>query len=206
MSLNIYLTRHGQDEDNFQGLINGHRDKPLTIVGEEQAKKLAAHIKLSGLIFEVIYSSPLQRAKKTAEIICSSLEADGPVVLDLLIEREFGIMTGQEIIKITSICAPDILKTETINYCLCPEGAETFPDLILRSHKLLDEILARHKEGNILLVTHGDIGKMIYAAYYNLDWQDVLRQFHFGNSDLLILSSNSKAEEAHVFKNQQFNP
>lgn len=32
--------------------------------------------------------------------------------------------------------------------------------------------------GRILLVTHGDIGQMIYAAYYNLDWKDVLQLFH----------------------------
>lgn len=205
MSLNIYLTRHGQDEDNVKGILNGHRNQKLTDLGEKQAHQLAESIRSSALIFSAVYSSPLQRAKHTAEIICSTLALPKPQISELLIERNFGIMTGRPLVDIELLCAPDLFKTETINYFLSPEGAETFPDLILRSHKLLDEIIARHKEGNILLVTHGDIGKMIYAAYYNLDWQDVLRQFHFGNSDLLILSPNSKAEDAHVFKNKQFN-
>ena len=206
MSLNIYLTRHGQDEDNVNGILNGHRNQKLTDLGEEQAHHLAEHIKSSALSFLAVYCSPLERAKHTAEIICFSLDRQKPQILDLLIERNFGVMTGRPLADIERLCAPDLFKTETINYFLSPDGAETFPDLISRSQKLLSEISERHKEGNILLVTHGDIGKMIYAAYYNLDWQDVLRQFHFGNSDLLILSQDSKAEDAHVFKNQQFNP
>ena len=63
----------------------------------------------------------------------------------------------------------------------------------------------KHNDGNILLVTSGDVGKMIYAGFYKLPWKDILVQFHFGNSDLLILSEESPAEEAHVFKQSQYN-
>ena len=63
----------------------------------------------------------------------------------------------------------------------------------------------KHKDGNILLVTHGDFGKMLYCAYYNLDWKEVLKMFHFGNSDLLFMSPKSKAEDVYVFRSQQYN-
>lgn len=46
---------------------------------------------------------------------------------------------------------------------------------------------------------------MIYAAFYNLNWRNVLEMFHFGNSDLLLLSVNSPAEEAHIFSFEQLN-
>jgi broad specificity phosphatase PhoE len=59
---------------------------------------------------------------------------------------------------------------------------------------------------SVLLVTHGDFGKMIYAAYYDLDWEEVLKQFHFGNSEVLLLAKNSPPEKAHVFETSQFNP
>jgi hypothetical protein len=52
-------------------------------------------------------------------------------------------------------------------------------------------------------VTHGDFGKMLYAAFYNLDWQDVLRQFHFGNSELLLLAPDSPPEASHVVTIEQ---
>jgi hypothetical protein len=46
---------------------------------------------------------------------------------------------------------------------------------------------------------------MIYAAYYNVPWQDVLQQFHFGNSELILLSPDSPADDAHVFTIEQHN-
>lgn len=43
--LTIYLARHGQDEDNANGILNGQRDNPLTKIGREQAAALARKIK-----------------------------------------------------------------------------------------------------------------------------------------------------------------
>jgi broad specificity phosphatase PhoE len=203
--LNIYLTRHGQDEDNCQGILNGHRNCPLTEVGVGQAKELAKNIKSSNIKFDKILSSPLKRTFQTAKIIAQYLDSQELEIMDLLIERNFGIMTGQPVMKIKEMCSPDILETEKITYFLSPAGAETFPQLLERGRKVVGEITNRYKEGNILLVTHGDIGKMIYAAYYNLDWKKVLTMFHFGNSDLLLLSSQSPVEEAHAFKTSQYN-
>ncbi len=203
--LKIYLTRHGQNVDNVAGILNGHRDGPLTEKGVEQAREIARKIKQSGIYFDAILSSPLIRAFETARIISdthSSLEVQKE---SLLIERDFGIMTGKNIIDIGKLCAPDIIKAEVITYFLSPDGAETFPDLMKRARILLDKIEATYKQGNVLLVTHGDIGKMIYAEYYNLDWKQVLTQFHFGNCDLLMMSKDSMPEESHVFKLVQHN-
>ncbi len=197
--LKIYLARHGQDKDNASGILNGRRDEPLSEKGIEQAKEVATKTKGSGIHFDHIYSSPLQRAYKTAEIIADTLGIAKPEVLPDLIERDFGIMTGKPQSTIRDVCAPDIMQTDTICYFLSPEGAETFPQLIERAKKVLNEIKAKHEDGNILLVTHGDFGKMIYTAYY------ILKMFHFGNSELLELSEESGPEETHVFKIQQHN-
>ena len=63
----------------------------------------------------------------------------------------------------------------------------------------------KHTSGNILLVTHGDIGKMIYAQYYHLGWEDTLQKFHFGNCELLLLAKDSPTESTHIFKTEQYN-
>lgn len=203
--LNIYLARHGQDEDNIAGILNGRRDKPLTQKGIEQAQDLAKKIKEAKISFDKVYSSPLQRAYKTAEIIADVIDIDKPEKLHDLIERDFGIMTGKGIAQIEELCSPEILKTDTVTYFLSPEGAETFPQLVDRGRKVLRIIKEKHNDGNILLISHGDIGKMVYVAYYHLNWKDILEMFHFGNSDLLLMSESSPAEEAHVFKSVQFN-
>ncbi|MHB8903585.1 MAG: histidine phosphatase family protein [Patescibacteria group bacterium] len=203
--LKIYLARHGQDNDNVRGILNGHRDEPLTELGISQAGELAHNIKESGIKIDKIYSSPLNRTKKTAEIIAATLSLATPEIFPLLIERDFGVMTGHLVSEAVTMCKPDILKAELVTYILSPEGAETFPQLLERGRQVVKEIKAKHSDGNILLVTSGDIGKMIYADYYNLDWKNVLTMFHFGNSDLVLLAEDSPAEEAHVFKTKQYN-
>ena len=204
MKNHIYLARHGQDQDNANGILNGHRDEPLTEIGIAQAREVAGKIKEAELKFDVILSSPLQRAFKTAQIIAETLGAPIPIKEDLLIERDFGVMTGKSVSSIIEMCSPDVIETEHINYFLSPEGAETFQDLIDRGEKLLDKINKDYDGKNILLVTHGDIGKMIYCAFYDVPWQEVLTAFHFGNSELLLMSNGSSADEAHVFKIKQY--
>ena len=253
--VNIYVARHGQDLDNSNGILNGHRNQPLTDLGRSQAidvgkKMLSAGFTLMGgdgssalssskaKSLSAIYSSPLQRAHNTADIFVNVLSGGGDgtsttctttpattgsssnnkmkvQILNDLIERDFGCMTGQPTSSIVEQCGMDhILATEKINYFLDPAGAETFPDLIERANRLLSHIQQLHStttaannkdEENILLVTHGDFGKMIYAAYYKLSWEEVLKQFHFGNSEVLLLAHDSPPKMAHVFETVQFN-
>lgn len=203
--LKIYIARHGQNEDNANGILNGHRDLPLTEIGRQQAIKLAEGIKEAGLTFDAIYASPLSRAYDTAAVVAETLGLSKPEVLPSIIERDFGVMTGKPVSDIERYCGADIVKTNTITYFLSPEGAETFPVLLERGKQALAEVQAKHQDGSVLLVTHGDIGKMLYAAYYNLPWMDILTMFHFGNSELLLLAHDSKAEDAHVIHIEQHN-
>ncbi len=201
----IYIARHGQNEDNANGILNGHRDLPLTDLGINQAHELAQHISNTGIKFNNVFSSPLKRAYDTAKIVTEKLYRMDPIKLDLLIERDFGSMTGKLCSDIETLCGANIFKTNTITYFLDPPGAETFDQLKERGTEillLLEEIKVR---GNILLVCHGDIGKMIYASYYELPWQEVLSDFHFGNSELILLDSECDPEKRHVLKLQQFN-
>jgi len=201
----IYLARHGQDEDNAKGILNGWRDMPLTNIGLEQARVLGQTIKTNNLNITKIYSSTLQRAYRTAEIVADTLNLEKPEKLDLLIERNLGVMTGEIIKDIEKKCSPNIIKADPVTYFLSAEGAETFQELLERAKKLLAQLKGFKREGNILLVCHGDIGKMIYAAFYNLSWKEALTQFHFGNSDVLLLSENSKQDDRHIYKVKQHN-
>lgn len=201
MAKEIFIARHGQNEDNLNGILNGHRDLPLTDLGRQQAEDLALGIQKVGLEFEVVYSSPLVRAFETAKIIIDFLGLEiKPVVLPELIERDFGIMTGQKIEDVEKLCAPDILKTSSITYMLSPEGSEQFPELLDRGRRALDVIRSdQHKSA--LAVCHGDIGKMMYAAATGMGWEDVLRGFHFGNCELIDIAK----VEAHVINLPQQN-
>lgn len=192
----IFIARHGQNEDNARGILNGRRDLPLTDLGREQAQQLAQSIDELSLSFDKIYSSPLSRASETAKIIADKIGLDEIEIMPNLIERDFGIMTGRPITDIEKLCAPRIIKSDPIIYFLDPEGAETFPDLLKRSKLILDEVRNNNVENeSVLLVCHGDIGKMIYAAATDLPWKEVLVNFHFGNCDLIDVSDKVAAKK-----------
>ena len=202
MALQIFIARHGQNQDNANGILNGHRDLPLTTIGLQQAQDLAVGINEVGLQFDHVYCSPLLRAHQTAQIVCERNQLPDPTILPELIERDFGIMTGKPQASITELCAPDIIQADVVTYFLNPEGAETFPDLIKRAERVLEIIESKHADGNILLVGHGDFGKMIYAAATKTPWEDVLVNFHFGNGDLIEVSPSG---ESHVIRLPQHN-
>jgi broad specificity phosphatase PhoE len=202
---NIFLVRHGQDLDNANGILNGHRDMQLTEKGVFQAEELATKIAENGIRFDKVYSSPLCRAFQTASIITTRLDMEPPETLELLIERDFGCMSGKPAREIETLCSPKIMKTSGITYFLSPEGAETFPDLVIRAGKLLESIRIKHPKESLLLVTHGDFGKMLYAAFYRLGWEEVLNSFHFGNSEMMLLKENCPPNQRKVFSIRQYN-
>lgn len=182
----IYLVRHGQDEDNAQGILNGRRDKPLTELGREQARITAE--KLVGRNINTIYSTPLQRGYETAMIIHKrlGLAVDRHRVHPQLIERDFGIMTGKKIRDIQKLC-DKILVTEKITYFLEAERAEDFPTVLKRAETVLNYVQSEHQNENVLLVCHGDIGSMIRAAFYGWNWEKALLSAHFDNCSIFEL-------------------
>lgn len=180
----IFLVRHGQDEDNASGILNGRRDTPLTVLGREQAKIVAEKLKDNGI--EVIYGSPLKRAHETARIIAQELGLDEVISDEHLMEREFGILTGKPVADIPKYSSKT-LQTDRVLYFIEAERAENFPALYERGKKVIEEIVARHPDENVLIVTHGDIGKMIRAAYHAWSWEDGLKTPYFDNTGVLEL-------------------
>ncbi len=200
--LNLYLMRHGESLDNLKGILGGRRDEPLTPRGEAQALLAANYLKSLNVKFDAIYTSPLERAKRTTDAVRGVLKLSWPEIVDDLTERDVGIMTGEPVSRIEELCAPNILKAdddESVTYFLSAKGAETFPQMMTRSRRILKRIAVRYPHGNIILVTHNDIGKMLYASYYDLDWKEVLTAFHFGNADILLLSADAVDGDDRVF-------
>lgn len=188
----IFLVRHGQDTDNATGILNGRRDTELTELGRKQAMQVAEKLRDNDV--QIIYASPLKRAYETARIIAERLGIDEVVADEHLIEREFGILTGKPVTDIPKY-TDKILSTDRVNYFLEVEGAEGFPTLLERGRKILQEIRERHLNKNILIVTHGDIGKMIRAAYHGWAWEEGLKTPYFENTGVLELSEKQDIVE-----------
>jgi broad specificity phosphatase PhoE len=89
----LYLVRHGETDWNAAGRLMGSTDRPLNARGEQQAATLAAD--LAGVRWNRAFSSPLVRARRTADVVLASLADAPPLRLDdRLREMDFGPYEG----------------------------------------------------------------------------------------------------------------
>ena len=180
----IFIIRHGQDTDNAENILNGHRDTELTDLGCEQARDMGNKLKNENI--QVIYSSPLKRAQKTASIVGGILEIDKIVICDELIERDFGILTGKPNSDISKY-AGDIIVSDGVQYFTEADGAESFSTLFERAKQVLEKITVNQFNRNILIVTHGDMGKMLRAVFNDWTWEEGLKTPRFRHGDVIEL-------------------
>lgn len=184
----IFLVRHGQDTDNAKGILNGRRNTNLTALGRRQARVVA--YKLQKFRIDIIYTSPLKRARQTASIIAKYLSIKRIVVDKRLTEREFGILTGKPVSAIPRYAAK-ILHGHNIVYFLKGKNVEEFSAAYRRGRRFLKDIIRDHRSESVLIVTHGDIGKMLRAAFFGWNWQKGLKTPYFENTDILKLNSKT---------------
>ena len=147
----IYIVRHGQTDWNLEGRNQGRTDIELNETGIKQAEEIAKT--LAGKKFDVVFSSPLKRAYKTAEII-----SNNDIVLDeRLIERCNGDLEGKlrsEYKDLVNFADPNENK----------HGIEPLPVFRKRITDFFDFILQTYPGKDILVVTHAGIS--IYAKCY----------------------------------------
>ena len=143
----MLLVRHGQSTWNAAGRWQGRADPPLTELGELQARQAARALGT----FDLLVSSPLQRAWRTAELIGDELGI-GPVQpADDLAEREVGPWTGLTFEEIDLTWPGALQRREW------PEGFEDDDAIVQRALAAVTTLAARHPDGTVLGVTHGGV-------------------------------------------------
>jgi broad specificity phosphatase PhoE len=152
------FVRHGESVGNVESRWQGQSDYVLTEKGRAQARALARRWKAEGVKFNLIISSPLVRARETAEIIAAAVHAK--VELDpILMERHIGEMEG--------LTAEEVRKRPQPPYITPydPIGGEGEGDwaLFLRAGQAL-HALVRRPPGSYLIVSHGGILNQLMNA------------------------------------------
>jgi broad specificity phosphatase PhoE len=159
--MEIWLIRHGTTSANLEGRFQGRLDYPLSAQGRREAELLARRLSAVGL--ELLFSSDLQRAWETAQII--GLEAKlQPVKVPLLRECSWGTVEGMTRAEITILHQPFIEGTDRIKAGLF--GGERERKLLARARVFLKRV--EHQctgVHRIALVSHGRfINAMLAAA------------------------------------------
>lgn len=145
------LLRHGQTDWNIKFLLQGVTDIPMNQTGIEQVKLAAKAIRRED--WDLILTSPLGRARQTAEIIQDQVGFDNLVEEQLLIERSFGEAEG---------LSHEQWREKYSNLDVIP-GGESRTQLAIRSQLLLDEVAQRFAGQRVLAVSHGALIRTLIA-------------------------------------------
>ncbi len=167
----IIFLRHGQAKNNTERILTGRTEGvPLTETGIKQAEhtaELLEHMNISA-----IYSSPIQRAKHTAEIVGKHNSVD--VLTDeRLIELDMGKFTGMPYDEIFNSHGNVFMKFYNGELEIAHNGVETFDQVKKRVLQIVDHVVENHPDENVVLVTHMDPIKAMLSTIVNLSPSDL---------------------------------
>lgn len=164
--LRLYVVRHGRTLFNEKHMIQGWCDAPLTKEGIRQAEALNKG--LEDIKFEACYSSPLYRAVSTARYIIK--DRDIPYDMNTnLIEFNFGHFEGDDESNLKEIY-PIYMGQKVEGF-----DGDTIEGLLKRILTGLEEISAKHKDGNVLVVTHSGVITTLLKYLANLSDDELTR-------------------------------
>lgn len=165
-----FVLRHAEADSNVLRIVSCAPEKfdiKLTPRGEKQAKRLALLLKLKKI--DLIYSSPIRRAKDTAEIIAESLGL--PILYDnRLTEYNVGIFNGRPIEEFYKF-----IGNESNKFSKIPDGGESLNSVRARMMSFIQELDEKYQGKRILIVGHGDPLWVLEGAAQGLSDEEIVK-------------------------------
>jgi broad specificity phosphatase PhoE len=140
--MKIYLIRHGETDWNVQGKLQGREDIPMNSNGIAQSKHCGNVLKDENIT--AVISSPLNRARKTAEIIAECLSLQDVIIDEELTERDFGNISGMT-----------WKEREALRALGKKEYIEPWNQLCERLMICLEKLFTKYQSKNVAVVSHG---------------------------------------------------
>jgi broad specificity phosphatase PhoE len=168
----VILVRHGQTAWNKEEIFRGRMDIDLDDVGIQQAKLLSQS--LNKLHINAVYSSPLKRALNTATIIANYNELEVNID-DHFIDINYGNWEGKSLNEVKETFKDLYQKWTKDPHLLRIPNGETLDEVRIRAVAGLNQIMPKHKDETIVIVSHRVVNKVLICALLGLDnscfWQ-----------------------------------
>lgn len=187
--MKLYFTRHGKTEWNNQLRMQGWKDSPLLPQSFNEISLLGQH--LSDVPFAGIYSSPLKRAKETAEGIKKELKESPEIQLnDGFKELNFGELEGKTFAEADALHPESMKHLRHAPHLYDPSGfkGETYESMLARSSKVILDALENHQEGPLLFVGHGAMLTTCLQHLLKEPIENIRDRGMLDNNSLTILS------------------
>lgn len=181
----IGFVRHGVTAWNKEGRAQGNMDVPLDEEGIRMAERVAERIEEEE--WDVIYTSPLIRAKKTADIISEKQKG-----IDFLVDKRLGEIGGGIIEGTTE--AERIAKWG-VDWRKEDIGFEPEDVIITRGMSFVEEVKKEHSGKRVLVVSHGGfISRLIHALIPNGEFSKDI-----GNTSVTVIELQDNGNMCHLF-------
>jgi broad specificity phosphatase PhoE len=170
----LILVRHGETPANLDGVWHGSTDSPLTARGEQQAARVATHVGAAYADAAAVYTSDLQRARRTAEAIGQALAREARLERGLR-EYDLGSWEGKTYGDLHD--THDLWHHMKTNPHFAPHGGESPNGVTERFTNALSSIAARHPGERVVVVAHGGafslaMGALLHGHYSH--WHPVM--------------------------------
>ncbi len=164
--IKLILLRHGQSKWNLENKFTGWKNVSLTEKGELEAKKAGQLIKKHKIHIDIVFSSVLERANKTAEIALKEAELENLWQNNKLImtknenlnERDYGDLVGLNKLETAKKFGKEQVHIWRRSYEIPPPNGESLKDVVDRVSPYFKENIKPllDKNKNVLIVAHGN--------------------------------------------------
>jgi len=155
----LVLMRHGESLWNREGRLTGRVDVPLTDEGRREAAAAAG--RWPGLVIDIAYCSPLDRARETARLFLEALNGGRiPLIPEpLLLEKHYGILQGLNKERVKDRYGAETYHLWHRSWEIGPPGGESLKDVADRVHPFFQQVVGEDLRlgKNVLLVAHGNL-------------------------------------------------
>jgi len=165
MSTKIFIIRHGETAWNRGQKFRGIYDIPLNENGKQQAKLAAQSLK--NIKIHAAYTSPLSRAKESAEII-TRFHSISPVIHNGFIDMDYGKWTGKENSEVAKLWPDDHAAWITNPHTVRPPGGTTLKEIFNNSFTAMEELAKRHDGETIAIFSHRVVNKLLIIGALSL--------------------------------------
>lgn len=154
----IYLTRHGETEENASRILQGHLPGKLSPLGIQQIQALRD--KLKDTAFDAILCSDLKRCIDSANILAEGRDLT-PTPLPMLRERNWGSFTG--------------CRIDDVQHTPIPEDVETVDEMLKRAAQFLDFVRKNYEGKTVLVMSHGLFARAIQSVFHQKSMKEIER-------------------------------
>lgn len=169
---NLILVRHGQTDWNREGRVMGFNPIPLNTTGREQVARAAEFLK--PLTVAAVYSSPIQRAMESAQLLAEEFSLS-VTPFEAVKEINYGDWVNTTFAEIKKADADLYERYQREPSQMQVPGGEAPLHVQERAVAGMQQLIKRHATENVIVVSHADVIKVIVAHFLGLSIDSMMR-------------------------------